>query len=161
MQFPNFSNARLQTDLKYVADAFYRNSSQYLHNKCIKGKRKQSLKKIKPIQLLPHPGPRLLQVHTHYSILQINASLQPIGGMCCVLDWRSLVRGIWRVGWPQKIENSVIAGKWWGNYKMISLLLFLILSTLSSSDAQKPEPKNTLCACAFFFIRNKECRWNL
>ena len=30
---------------------------------------------------------------------------------------------------------------------MILLLLFLISSTLRSSDAQKPEPKNTLCAC--------------
>ena len=33
-----------------------------------------------PIQLLPHPGPGLLQVHTHYGILQsyVNASLRQI-----------------------------------------------------------------------------------
>ena len=31
---------------------------------------------------------------------------------------------------------------------MILLLLFLISSTLCSSDAQKPKPKNTLYACA-------------
>ena len=35
---------------------------------------------------------------------------------------------------------------------MILLLLLLISSTLRSSDAQKPEPKNTLYACEVFFI---------
>ena len=34
---------------------------------------------------------------------------------------------------------------------MISILLFLISSTLRSSDAQKPTPKNTLYLCADFF----------
>ena len=56
----------------------------------------------------------------------------------------------------QKNKSSVIAGNdGWVNYKMILLLLFLISSTLRSSDAQKPKPKNT------FFSVNKECRWNL
>ena len=35
-------------------------------------------------------------------------------------------------------------------YKIILFLLSLISSTLRSSDAQKPKPKYTLCACADF-----------
>ena len=31
------------------------------------------------------------------------------------------------------------------------LLLFSISSTIRASTAQKPKPKNTLCACADFF----------
>ena len=34
---------------------------------------------------------------------------------------------------------------------MILLLLFSISSTLRASNAQKPKPINTLCACADFF----------
>ena len=34
---------------------------------------------------------------------------------------------------------------------MILLLLFSISSTIRASNAQKPKPKNTLCACSDFF----------
>ena len=49
---------------------------------------------------------------------------------------------------------------------MIFLLLFLISSTLRSSDAQKPKPKNTLCACRDLFyeaqpIRNAAENYNI
>ena len=49
---------------------------------------------------------------------------------------------------------------------MILLLLFLIPSTLRSSDDQKPKPKNTLCACADLFngaqsIRNAAETYNI
>ena len=47
---------------------------------------------------------------------------------------------------------------------MILFLLFLISLTLRSSDAQKPKPKNTLCACADFFneaIRNATETYNI
>ena len=39
----------------------------------------------------------------------------------------------------------------WGYNKMILLLLFSISSTIRASNAQKPKPKKTLCACADFF----------
>ena len=41
---------------------------------------------------------------------------------------------------------------------MLLLLLFLISSTLRSSDAQKPILKNTLCACADFFYEAQSMR---
>jgi len=41
---------------------------------------------------------------------------------------------------------------------MILLLLFSILSTIRASNAQKPKPKNTMCACADFFIGAQSIR---
>ena len=71
------------------------------------------------------------------------------------------VRSFCSLWCPKKIENS--AGKYGrGNYKMILLLLFLISSTLCSSDAQKQNQK-ICCAHAQIFLwsaapANKECR---
>ena len=42
---------------------------------------------------------------------------------------------------------------------MILLLLFSISSTIRASNAQKPKPKNTLCACADFF-QGAQSTWN-
>ena len=61
-------------------------------------------------------------------------------------------------------DNGKIMGEVINNYKMILLLLFSISSTIRASNAQKPKPKNTLCACADFFPWskvNKECRRKL
>ena len=40
---------------------------------------------MEPIQLIPHPGPELWQVHTHHSIRIINAPLMPIVRLLIVL----------------------------------------------------------------------------
>ena len=39
---------------------------------------------------------------------------------------------------------------------MILLVLFLISSTLRSSDDQKPKPKYALCACAGFLLERSQ-----
>ena len=64
---------------------------------------------------------------------------------------RSLIKYVCTLGCPTKIENYVTGvDKRCGNIKMTSLLLFLISSTLRSSDAQKPKP-NMRCAHAQIF----------